>query len=42
LLLTNGADKEVKDNQGRTPLKIAEEKGHQEIVELLLSPGVRE
>ncbi|MGV8122785.1 MAG: ankyrin repeat domain-containing protein [Candidatus Xenobiia bacterium LiM19] len=42
LLVNNGADKEVKDDQGRTPLKIAEEKGHIEIVELLRSPGAKE
>lgn len=35
VLLDNGADKEIKDDKGRTPLKIAEEKGHGEIIELL-------
>ncbi|MHC9538878.1 MAG: ankyrin repeat domain-containing protein [Vulcanimicrobiota bacterium] len=39
ILLDNGADKEIKDDKGRTPLKIAEEKGHAEIIELLRSCG---
>ena len=39
LLLDNGADAEIKDDKGRTPLKIAEEKGHAEIIELLRSCG---
>ncbi|MHC9538138.1 MAG: ankyrin repeat domain-containing protein [Vulcanimicrobiota bacterium] len=41
VLLDNGADKEIKDDQGRTPLKIAEEKGHKEIADLLQERGAK-
>jgi len=41
VLLDNGADKEIKDDQGRTPLKIAEEKGHKEIADLLQGRGAK-
>jgi len=42
VLLDNGADREIKDDKGRTPLKIAEEKGHTEIIEMIRSCGVGE
>lgn len=41
VLLDNGADKEIKDDQGRTPLKIAEEKGRKEIADLLQGRGAK-
>ena len=33
--LKAGADKEKADNAGKTPLQIAEEKGHAEVAEML-------
>jgi len=39
VLLDNGADREIKDDKGRTPLKIAEEKGCKEIIEMLRKCG---
>lgn len=41
VLLDNGADTKIKDDQGRTPLKIAEEKGYKEIVDLLRGRGAK-
>ena len=37
LLLARGANPEIKDNQGRTALTIAQENKHDDIVELLLN-----
>jgi ankyrin repeat protein len=39
LLLTKGADINIKDRQGQTPLQIAQEKGHTEIADLLKKRG---
>ena len=35
LLLKNGAQMNLKDSEGRDPIGIAAERGHQEIIELL-------
>ncbi len=42
VLLDNGADTNIKDDLGKTPLKIAEEKDHKEIVDLLRERGAEE
>ncbi len=42
VLLENGADIEIKDDQGRTPLRIAKEKGHKDIINLLRSRGAND
>jgi ankyrin repeat protein len=42
LLIAKGADVNVKNNQGRTPLSLAKKKGHNEIVELLRKHGAKE
>lgn len=42
LLVAEGGDVKIKDNQGRTALSLAKEKGHQEIVELLRKNGAKE
>jgi len=39
LLISEGADVNVKNNDGQTPLHYAARKGHKEIVELLLAHG---
>ena len=39
ILLDAGADKEVKDEYGRTPLDVAAWEGHTDIVKLLLDAG---
>ena len=39
LLISQGADVNVKDSAGQTPLHYAARKGHKEIVELLLAQG---
>jgi len=39
LLISQGADVNVKDSAGQTPLNYAARKGHKEIVELLLANG---
>lgn len=39
LLMSNGANMNVKDNLGKTPLAIAEERKHKEIAELLRKHG---
>ena len=36
LLIEHGANVEVKDNEGRTPLDVATGKQHEEIIKLLL------
>jgi ankyrin repeat protein len=39
LLLEKGAELELKDNYGRTPLSLAAETGHEAVVRLLLEYG---
>jgi ankyrin repeat protein len=39
LLLERGADPNVKDDDGKTPLHYAAWKGHHKVVELLLEHG---
>ena len=41
LLLEKGAELETKDNDGRTPLSWAAEKGHEAVVKLLLEKGAK-
>ena len=41
LLLENGAQPDLKDRGGQTPLSRAEEKGNERIVELLLENGAQ-
>lgn len=42
LLLAGGADTGAKDKKGRTPLKLAEEKGRKEVAELLRRHGSKD
>ena len=42
VLLDKGADVNVKDISGRTALKYAESKDHQDVIELLKKAGARE
>jgi len=42
LLINKGADVNAKENQGRTPVSLAKEKGHKEIAELLRKHGIEE
>ncbi len=42
LLLSKGANVNATDNNGKTPLSAAKEKGHPELVELLLKHGAKE
>jgi ankyrin repeat protein/beta-lactamase regulating signal transducer with metallopeptidase domain len=42
LLVARGADPNLKDYDGRTPLALAREKGHNEIVEFLQQHGAKE
>ena len=42
LLIGRGADVNVKNNRGQTPLDLAERRGHAEIVELLHQHGAKE
>ena len=39
VLLEKGADLEAKDDTGQTPLSMASEKGHKDVVQLLLATG---
>jgi ankyrin repeat protein len=39
VLLEKGADLEAKDDTGQTPLSVASEKGHKDVVQLLLAAG---
>ena len=41
LLIRNGADVDVKDQEGRTPLAVALERKNNEVVELLRTAGGR-
>jgi pectate lyase len=41
-LITKGADVNAEDKWGRTPLQVAKDKGHTEIVELLRKHGAKE
>lgn len=42
LLIAKGADMNAKDNEERTVLSLAKEKGYEEIVELSLKHGAKE
>ncbi|HUU17930.1 MAG TPA: ankyrin repeat domain-containing protein [Sedimentisphaerales bacterium] len=42
LLLVNGANVNAKDNDDRTPLSLAKDKGYEKIVELLRRHGAKE
>jgi len=42
ILISGGADVNVKNNDGKTPLTIAGEEGYTEIVNLLLENGAKE
>jgi ankyrin repeat protein len=42
VLLSHGADPNIKDKEGRTPLAIATEEGHKGLVELLKQHGAKE
>jgi len=42
LLIDKGADVNAKDRDGKTPLSLAQEKGHNEIIELLKKRGAKE
>ena len=41
-LLSRGADVKIRDNDGKTPLQLAEDEGHADIVALLKQHGARE
>jgi ankyrin repeat protein len=40
-LLEKGAELESKDNEGRTPLSLATENGHEAVAEQLLEKGAK-
>ena len=42
LLIAKDADVNAKNRKGKTPLSLANEKGHKEIVELLRTHGAKE
>jgi len=42
LLITKGADVNVRNNVGRTPLRNVMSRGHTEIIELLKKHGAKE
>ena len=42
MLISKGADMNVKDNQGNSPLDLADANGRTEIVELLKKHGAKE
>jgi ankyrin repeat protein len=41
-LLAKGADPNAKDNEGKTALKVASERDHSEVVDLLKAHGEKE
>ena len=42
LLILNGANVNATDKTGANPLNLADEKGHKEVVELLIKHGAHE
>jgi ankyrin repeat protein len=42
ILIEAGADVNARDNEGRTALKIAADKGHTDLVQLLKAAGAKE